>query len=457
MNGGVAEPLDAHFDFFELRPLADEQQRQSRLAERQKLRGTWQATLCQLSGNPLEQASFSRFVFGLGSVAVTEGDSTFDAEYTVDLTKQPKQLVLWNEMERSTVLLRFIYKLESDTLTLALNPTPDGLPPTELESKEGDGILLVKLRRVLDREAAEPWAVPGRGMPWTPQRRLTLLDSDRDGTLTLEEFAASAATPEAIQASEELFKTWDSNKDGTLRLEEVTATFERARFWAMDRDSDGVLSLKEFSGGEMNSASLTRARRAFDLVDHDGDDVIRFDEYRRRPQEAWFARLDANENGQVSYDEWAAGNVPLVRDGRAARYFAAVDLDGDGILSPDEFKVTPQEGQFIKKDTDADGKLTIDEFILMMDAKQKEAGSQGFSQKDKDKDGFLSFREYAFRDQDAAFWQADRDGNNRLSLDEFETSRSSDAPNVVETTFRSIDRNHDGSLSLAEFNAQAGQ
>ena len=451
MNGGSAMPLEAHFDFFEVRPLTEQEKNVPRLAEREKLHGTWRASSCQLSGKPLDKAPLSRFDFGANTVVVTEGEKTFGAEYSVDLTKQPKQFTLWNEVSRSTVLLRFIYKLDGDTLTLGFNPTTDESPPATFETKEGDGFLVANLQRVSEAEIEELPTVRGSGSPWTPQRRFSRLDADRDEVLTLDEFTAEAATPEAVQASQEFHKECDQNGNGELSFEELRTNNQKATFWAMDRDGDMALSLKEFSGSEMNKASLAKARRLFDLMDVDDDKAIHFDEYRRRPQEAWFAKLDANESDQVSRGEWGASNAALVRDGRAKPYFAAVDRDGDGLLSQAEFTRKSQEAQFIKRDNDADGKLNVDEFTLWMPGPEKKAaGRELFAKKDKDEDGLLSFKESVYRPADDDFWNADQDENSRLNTEEYKAARPA-SEDALKAAFQVADQNGDSEISLAEF------
>jgi len=451
MNGGSAMPLEAHFDFFEVRPLTEEEKNVPRLTERKKLQGTWRATSCQLSGKPLDKAPLSRFDFGSNTVIVTEGEKTFAAEYSVDLTKQPKQFTLWNEVSRSTVLLRFIYELEGDTLTLGFNPAPDESPPATFETKEGDGFLVAKLQRVSEAEVEELPTVRGSGSPWTPQRRFNRLDADRNEVLMLDEFTAEAATPEAVQANQEFYEECDQNSNSELSFEELRTNNQKATFWAMDRDSDMALSLKEFSGGEMHKASLAKSRSFFDLVDVDDDNAIRFDEFRHRTQDAWFAKLDANESGQVSRGEWGASNAALVRDGRAKPYFAAVDRDGDGLLSQDEFIKKSQEAQFIKRDSDTDGKLNVDEFVLWMPGpKQKVPGRELFAKKDKDEDGLLNFKESAYRPADDNFWNADQDENSRLNIEEYKAARTG-SEDALKAAFQSADQNGDGEISLAEF------
>ena len=55
----------------------------------------------------------------------------------------------------------------------------------------------------------------------------------------------------------------------------------------------------------------------------------------------------------------------------------------------------------------------------MRQPKQIAAAKEEFPREDEDEDGFLSFREFAYRAADANFWTADQDGDWSLSLDEF--------------------------------------
>ena len=51
-------------------------------------------TSCELAGKPFENASLSRFVFTETSVTVEEKDKSLEGDYTLDVSKDPKQLAL---------------------------------------------------------------------------------------------------------------------------------------------------------------------------------------------------------------------------------------------------------------------------------------------------------------------------------------------------------------------------
>jgi hypothetical protein len=121
-------------------------------------------------------------------------------------------------------------------------------------------------------------------------------------------------------------------------------------FRVLDRDGSGLLEPAEWTDG------LRAARRA----DADGNRRIDLAEYRAyfdgrvaeaveatarpggaaaRPGQSadgpgrlpeWFTRLDTDEDGQVGLYEWRAAGKPIDE-------FMAMDLDGDGLLTPDEY------------------------------------------------------------------------------------------------------------------------
>jgi len=126
-------------------------------------------------------------------------------------------------------------------------------------------------------------------------------------------------------------------------------------FRVLDRDGDGVLS-----GDEMTT-KLRGDRLQFDI---DGNGRIDKDEYRahfnrriavgvealnakaerergseskptaKAPKSAvpdWFADVDADKDSQIALSEWR-------KAGRAINVFMEMDLDGDGLLTKDEYQ-----------------------------------------------------------------------------------------------------------------------
>ena len=93
---------------------------------------------------------------------------------------------------------------------------------------------------------------------------------------------------------------------------------------ALDRAGDMVLSMKELSAGEMNRASLARARRLFDLMDRDKDNLITFDEFRRRAGPRMDAHVDGRESSRFLRPKVHA------EKGLAGRLETDIDRSGPG-------------------------------------------------------------------------------------------------------------------------------
>jgi Ca2+-binding EF-hand superfamily protein len=136
-------------------------------------------------------------------------------------------------------------------------------------------------------------------------------------------------------AFERLLKRGDTNQDGKLQLEELRALGEKARvlvglavsgprFQAADKDGDGKLSRAEFPG---------------------------------RP--AMFDRIDADKDGFITRAEVARLSPAGTPAGPLPPRFRAMDKDGDGKLSQDEF--TGPATRFERLDANDDGFLSRDE------------------------------------------------------------------------------------------------
>lgn len=92
----------------------------------------------------------------------------------------------------------------------------------------------------------------------------------------------------------------DTDGDGTISLEEIKA--EQGRLiGAADVDGNGQLSVDEFRrrGGWFRRLGTTTL---LDLMDADGDQSLTADEIAG-PSERWFLRYDANGDGQIDEAE----------------------------------------------------------------------------------------------------------------------------------------------------------
>jgi len=198
----------------------------------------------------------------------------------------------------------------------------------------------------------------------------TKFDEDHDGKVSLQEvttyFSVNHHASESKQLADMLknFILSDTNKDGSLSLEEHLADpdykeqsglqgIETVKFKAADLNNDGLLDKTEmphlFSGSHegVMSASL--------------EEVMR--------------QNDGNKDGKLSPSEFAKIDVEKP-SGAQADEFAALDIDGDGLLSGTEMRLWESshlntkvaiQKLFYVADKDKDGHLTEGELESSLD------------------------------------------------------------------------------------------
>jgi Ca2+-binding EF-hand superfamily protein len=147
--------------------------------------------------------------------------------------------------------------------------------------------------------------------------------------------------------------------------------------------------------------------------------------------DVWFERFDTNKDDKLTVDEFGLGKT----------YFAALDLDRDGVLTRDEAKkaLLRKTGTVInwkQMDTDSDGFVTVREWtgtpeefdahdldgdrVLSRydrDLGREKGRAEGrLKAYDKDKDGLVSMKEWPA--DEASFRQRDRNRDGMLNVDE---------------------------------------
>lgn len=184
----------------------------------------------------------------------------------------------------------------------------------------------------------------------------TILDADSDGAVSRtdgEAFVADVSSTVLLSQAGRIFRTMDANGDGRLDAHEFAAELEQLDV-------------------EFSTSSFTR----FDL---DGDGTLTVNEaavlfcalFRLRP-------LDANGDGALSPEEFRAvakqhqESQEVQAEGRAI--FRELDADGDGVLDPHEYYryesgvyagVAAWRSFFALADQDKDGRLTEEETVVV--------------------------------------------------------------------------------------------
>lgn len=143
-----------------------------------------------------------------------------------------------------------------------------------------------------------------------PPAELSKLDSDGDGKLSRSEMEAGRDIIKAARETE--FTLIDADHDGYLTLAELQAWAVNkldGRFIALDTDTNGVLSLGEFTQGKTDRGAV-KWGNVFKLADTDANASLSADEFKQVGMQALkllflFARMDTDGDGKVSSLEYA--------------------------------------------------------------------------------------------------------------------------------------------------------
>ncbi len=150
------------------------------------------------------------------------------------------------------------------------------------------------------------------------------------------------------------FEELDTNKDGTVTVQEFEAG-ALARWTAADTNQDGKVTADEFQ-----AAHQAHAQERFASKDSNGDGLLQRSELARMPDE-FFTKLDTNKDGALSKDETTAMKNHFGRGGEERAKRLPGDENQDGVVTKAE--ATAGAEKWAKKiDANGDGNLTKEEF-----------------------------------------------------------------------------------------------
>jgi len=214
------------------------------------------------------------------------------------------------------------------------------------------------------------------------------------------------------------------------------------RFQGMDRNHDGVITRSEWNGND----------QSFRNQDWNGDGILSGDEVR------------TGARRQTANRDWNRDGVVNQQDALIAQRFRAYDRNGDGRVSPAEWNNSQADRTlFARLDSNHDRALTLDEYASGdgMRADSQGGPAYGFTNIDRNGDGWVTRNEWALGD--STFSRIDANRDNRISPYEFQSYATNDNTNYPNNSnngsdrFTNLDTNRDGVIAWNEWHGTEGE
>ncbi len=378
----------------------------------------------------------------------------------------------------------------------------------------GDGTLteeeFLSIPSVIPKEHRKPIPDPVIGLMESQLSEITSRwsgwDRDGDGILNREEFTRSGLTRSIPGLAMASWDDWSRGGEGRVTIEDCRTVLEIAygvrrpagellrtraglvidwtTFQRVDVDSNDRITSKEYVDffGHEKLGGPAKAKADFEVADTNRDGTIIFREWAALPRRQLdpisdFLKWDKNLDGKLSQSELAAG-AQWWRELLVPHVIRGFDLNGDGLLSLQEYRLTPLANEIARwdqrpRDADNDGRISPGEFRFSSGIALAALTANYFQMYDLDRSGFLELEEYSFlisstrapRRVVFKSWDTNRDG--QLALDEImarhkKGTKESDVAYEkkvarIEEAFHLANLDGDSGLSPTEFESDAAK
>ncbi|KAK8617264.1 hypothetical protein V6N13_080182 [Hibiscus sabdariffa] len=243
-----------------------------------------------------------------------------------------------------------------------------GVPPFWAESEQG--VAQAIIRGLIDFKR-DPWpnisesakSLVRQMLEPDPKLRLTAKQVLEHPWLQNAKKAPNVPLGDVVKSRLKQFSMMNRFKRKALRVIAEFLSVEevediKVMFNKMDTDNDGIVSIEELKAGFKNFGSQLAESEVQMLIE----------------------AVDANGKGTLDYGEFLAISLHLQRmanDEHLRKAFSFFDKDGNGFIDPDELRdALMEDGSddctnvandiFQEVDTDKDGRISYDEFAAMM-------------------------------------------------------------------------------------------
>lgn len=252
----------------------------------------------------------------------------------------------------------------------------------------------------------------------------------------------------------------------TVAADDARLAAAKAQFDGLDGDRDGVLRPEEYVAPHVGLPTERAAIREAEEYDVDASQTLSLAEFRFTPRAALdkdllLSLLDENNDGRVSWNEFASQVIPMGRQRLRADFFLR-DFDGDATLTLTEYTAPSADwrphlrSKYALLDLDDNGEVSLGEYVAPHVGKPSQDAADAESREyDADSDQKLSLQEFALTPHGAntpalqlEFLDADRDGV--LTRGEFIEVRPARHRLSFEMQFVKLDLNGNNRLETVE-------